>query len=84
MFTVKEGMAARGLTLAHAFERIERGIVRCDRIITDLLDYARARDPRFEWVVVDDWLARLLDEQQLLIPERAVMHHSLLRLRDDA
>jgi hypothetical protein len=58
--------------------------VRYDRIITDLLDSARARDPRFEWVVVDDWLARLLDEQQLLIPERAVMHHSLLRLRDDA
>jgi hypothetical protein len=43
MFAVKEGMAARGLTLAHAFERIERGIVQCDRIITDLLDYARAR-----------------------------------------
>jgi len=68
VFAVKEGMAARGLTLAHAFERIERGIVRCDRIITDLLDYARAREPRFEWVVVDDWLARLPDEGPELDP----------------
>jgi len=65
MFVVREGMAARGLTLAHAFERIERGIMRCDRIITDLLDYARARDPRFEWVVVDEWLREVLDEQKL-------------------
>jgi PAS domain S-box-containing protein len=64
IFAVKEGMAARGLTLAHAFERIERGIMRCDRIITDLLDYARARDPRFEWVVVDEWIRTVLDEQQ--------------------
>jgi PAS domain S-box-containing protein len=65
LFAVKEGMAARGVTLAHAFERIERGITRCDRIVADLIDYARARDPRFEWVVVDDWLGKLLDEQSL-------------------
>src|SRR6202030_1591275 len=65
IFAVKEGMAARGLTVAQAFERIERGITRCDRIITDLLDYARARDPRFEWVVIDEWIGKLLNEQQV-------------------
>jgi PAS domain S-box-containing protein len=78
-FAVKEGMAARGLTLAHAFERIERGIARCDRIITDLLDYARARDPRFEWVVVDEWLGKLLDEQQP--PEKIALKRELAAAR---
>jgi PAS domain S-box-containing protein len=75
IFAVKEGMASRGLTLAQAFERIERGIVRCDRIISELLDYARAQNPRFEWVVVDEWLGELLDEQQL--PDRITLMREL-------
>ena len=79
LFAVKEGMAARGVTLAHAFERIERGITRCDRIIADLIDYARAREPRFEWVVVDDWLGKLLDEQSL--PGKVAIRRDLATAR---
>jgi PAS domain S-box-containing protein len=51
--------------LARAFDRIDRSIARCDRIIQELLDYARSRDLELESTDVDEWLRLLLDEQEL-------------------
>ncbi|RLC85292.1 MAG: hypothetical protein DRJ03_12100 [Chloroflexi bacterium] len=62
----------------HRIERArqlaERNVVRCDNIITELLDYARGRDREralnLEPAWVDEWLDALLDEQS--IPESIV------------
>ncbi len=51
--------------LERARQLAERNIVRCDRIITELLDYTRERALNLEPTRVDEWLDALLDEQAI-------------------
>jgi len=46
-----------------AIERIERNVVRCDRIIDELLDFTRIHPAVFQHLLLDAWLGDLLDEQ---------------------
>ncbi len=52
------------LDLGRALERATRGMGRCETIITELLDFARARGLQPQSTLLDDWLARLLDEYE--------------------
>lgn len=45
-----------------AIDRIDRGIVRCDRIIDELLDFTRSTEIDREAVTIDDWLGAVLSE----------------------
>lgn len=45
-----------------AIARIDRGIVRCDRIIDELLDFTRATEIDREPITIDDWLGAVLSE----------------------
>ncbi len=45
--------------------RIDRNVDRCNRIIEELLSYARARKPELQAVTLDDWLAELAREQEV-------------------
>jgi PAS domain S-box-containing protein len=47
-----------------ALKLTERNIRRCDKIITELLDFTRKRELNPEPLVIDSWLGTLLDEQQ--------------------
>jgi signal transduction histidine kinase len=51
--------------LEKSLTRAERNIKRCDTIITELLDFARAKGLQAEPTVVDAWLTRILEEQQI-------------------
>ncbi len=55
----------KGLGVERSLDRIQRNITRCDNIISELLDYARMPDLRWQTVDFDDWINRLLDEQSL-------------------
>lgn len=50
-----------------------RGIARCDNIITELLDFARAKGLQPVPTNLEDWLSALLAEQQL--PAGVTLHH---------
>lgn len=63
MFTMKQGLDSKGVTMERPMARIERSIARCNRIITDLLDYSRQRDLQWQEHPIDDWLARVIAEQ---------------------
>jgi signal transduction histidine kinase len=56
-----------GRDLREPLDRIDRGVKRCDRIITELLDFARAKGLQPEPTHLDTWLSNVLEEQQ--IPE---------------
>lgn len=45
------------------FSCIERNIQRCDRIIDELLDFARISDLSLSPTLLDNWLNQILDEQ---------------------
>jgi signal transduction histidine kinase len=78
MHVIEDATVRSGLTLARPLARIERSILRCDRLISDLLDFARSRELRRETVALDSWLGNMLDDQPM--PE----HVSLERRFDAA
>lgn len=53
-----------GLDLERALDRAARSMRRCETIITELLDFARARGLQPQPTRLDDWLAELLDEYE--------------------
>jgi signal transduction histidine kinase len=65
LFTVKELVSTAGLKLDRPIARMERSIGRCDRIISDLLEYARTRELTRTSVRFDGWIADVLAEQTL-------------------
>lgn len=46
----------------------DRSIGRCDKIITELLDFARTRALKFNQVGVDEWLGKTVAEQRQRMP----------------
>jgi PAS domain S-box-containing protein len=65
----------KGLGIDRALDRVDRNITRCDRIIDELLDFARSRDLTTEPTPIDPWLNELLDEQA--IPEGITVRREL-------
>jgi signal transduction histidine kinase len=49
-------------------DRINNGVVRCDDIITQLLDFSRSRSPQLELTAVDIWLERTVEEEAQKLP----------------
>jgi PAS domain S-box-containing protein len=65
LFAVKETAAAKEVSLDRPLGRIERSVERCDRIISDLLDFTRIKALHRAAVAPDAWLDELLSEQRL-------------------
>jgi signal transduction histidine kinase len=65
VFAINAAVSERGLNLERPLARMERGIARCDRIITDLLDYTRIREMKRAPVTIEPWLGEVLDDHKL-------------------
>jgi signal transduction histidine kinase len=65
MFTMRQGLESKGVTMERPMARVERSIVRCNRIITDLLDFSRQRELQLQEHPIDEWLSRVVAEQTL-------------------
>jgi signal transduction histidine kinase len=74
-FAVAERVRGKGLGVEQSLERAERNIVRCDKIIEELLDYARGHELDLEPTDMDQWLAELVNEQ--IIPTGIQFSHQL-------
>jgi signal transduction histidine kinase len=66
LFSVKELANGAGLKLDRPISRMERSIERCNRIIGDLLEYARHRELRRASIDLETWLHEVLADQ--LVP----------------
>jgi PAS domain S-box-containing protein len=51
------------------FQRINNGIARCDKIISELLDYTRIKSLDAEAIIFDDWVRLALHEEMKNIPQ---------------
>ena len=68
IYVIRHGVSeAVTASVGKAVERIERNITRCDRIIDELLDFTRIREPEPQSTLVDNWLSDILDE--LAVPD---------------
>lgn len=64
-FVLRNALANGEPRVVRSLERIERTVVRCDRIIDELLDFTRISDLEPEPVPIDSWLEEVLAEQVL-------------------
>jgi len=53
-----------GLDIERALSRAARAMTRCETIITEMLDFARAKGLQLESTPLDQWLAEVLDEYE--------------------
>jgi signal transduction histidine kinase len=49
-------------------QRIDNGVVRCDNIISQLLDFARTRPVQRKLLDLDNWLAKVIEEEAAKLP----------------
>lgn len=66
-FFLSQKLAGADKKIQGAVDRIDRSVVRCDRIIDELLDFSRVRPLDPVPTVIDEWLASVLEE--LTIPD---------------
>ena len=65
VFIINEGRTDTNPRVLRALERIDRCVVRCDRIIDELLDFTRTSELEPEPTPLDSWLDSTLSEQAL-------------------
>jgi signal transduction histidine kinase len=68
-FLIQRKIKDKDLGIEPQFQRIDNGISRCDAIITQLLDFSRSRALQLEEYVIDEWLARLVEEEAKSLPQ---------------
>jgi len=69
--------------LLPSLELIDRNIIRCDNIISELLEIARTREESMEITNIDSWLNQVINEQsipQLVTVERALTSQASIPL----
>ena len=62
VYTLRQQVEAQGFDFDRPFDRIERSISRCERIIYDLTDFTQMRPVELAPVAIDAWLGALLDQ----------------------
>ncbi len=75
IFSLGEKLRNRGLGVERILDRADRNVLRCDRIIEELLDYTRTRNPILETTELDEWVEEFLSET--VIPEGIILHKDL-------
>jgi signal transduction histidine kinase len=59
----------KGLGVEPQLQRINNGVIRCDNIITQLLDFSRSKAVSAEPTVFDVWLEKLIHSEAQKLPE---------------
>lgn len=58
----------RGDDIGQTLRRIDKGVVRCDQIIAELLDFARSNALHLASQNVDQWVAKIVEEEARRLP----------------
>jgi signal transduction histidine kinase len=75
LFVLKEMASGQASAIERPASRIERGIVRCEHIISDLLNFTRTTQARLSSTVGDAWLHQVLDDY--VVPDGLVLERRL-------
>jgi signal transduction histidine kinase len=67
-YLVERKIKDKGLDLGSELARINGGIKRCDKIITELLDFARSKSPLLKTVTIDEWVRATVEEERTGLP----------------
>ena len=67
-FVLDRKIRGKGLGVEQQLQRIDNGVVRCDNIISQLLDFARTRAAQRKLLDLDTWLAKIVEEEAAKLP----------------
>jgi PAS domain S-box-containing protein len=67
-FLMERKLKDKGLGLEAQLERINNGVIRCDNIITQLLDFSRTKQLICEAGDIDNWLTGIVEEEARKLP----------------
>lgn len=76
-FLLERKIMGRNLGVEPQIERITKGVIRCDNIITQLLDFARSKDLSVSEVNIDDWVTYTIEEEAAKLPAQVTIECSL-------
>ncbi len=62
---LRDGLEKEAPRAWRSLDRVERSVIRCDRIIEEMTDYTRIRDLEPELTRIETWLSKVLDEQTI-------------------
>ncbi len=62
-FLLEKKLANKNMGVEQQIDRINKGVVRCDNIITQLLDYSRTKAVQTKSMKLDDWLVGIVTEE---------------------
>jgi PAS domain S-box-containing protein len=68
-FLLERKLKDKNLGVENQIDRINKGIVRCDNIITQLLDFSRTSHLQFQPSDLDVWLTQVMEEEVKKLPE---------------
>ncbi len=68
VFLMERKLKDKGLGVEQQLQRINNGVVRCDNIITQLLDFSRTRNVKCEMGNLDQWLEEVIGEESRKLP----------------
>ncbi len=67
-FVLDRKIKGKGMGVEQQLQRIDNGVVRCDNIISQLLDFARTRPVQRKLLDLDNWLAKVIEEEATKLP----------------
>ena len=76
-FLLERKLRDKDLGIETQLDRINKGILRCDNIISQLLDFSRTKQLSCKPSDLDQWLAGLLDEEAKKLPASVSIDVSL-------
>lgn len=65
LYSLRKRIGDQGDAVTRSLDRADRSILRCDRIIGELLDYTRTREPVCVETPLDPWLAEVVEDFNL-------------------
>jgi PAS domain S-box-containing protein len=69
-FLLERKLKDKGMGVESQLDRINKGIVRCDNIITQLLDFSRSKQLHCKPGDLDAWLTGVVEEEAKKLPTR--------------
>lgn len=62
IFSIGEKLKGKNLGVDKSLDRVSRNITRCDNIISELLDFTKAKKPNLTRIKLRDWLSAVTSE----------------------
>jgi signal transduction histidine kinase len=76
-FVLDRKIKGKGMGVEQQLQRIDNGVVRCDNIISQLLDFARTRPVQRKLLDLDNWLVKVIEEEAAKLPAAVTIECTL-------